>query len=237
MKALLCHAFGEPETLTMGTLESRAPLAGEVRIRVEACGVNYTDVVMVQGQYQTKPPFPFSPGLEVAGEVLEVGEGVTSVTPGQPVMALLNYGGMAEEVCTPAGLVIPRPAGMSAIDGAAFMVSYGTSHVALAHRAQMLEGETLLVLGAGGGTGLTAVEIGKHMGATVIACASTPEKLAQRGVTVWAARFQPSSWAFCMREATSASKSSSTIMLPQAIRTWASSGRSNTWPSPLSLSP
>lgn len=178
MKALLCHAFGEPETLTMGTLESRAPLAGEVRIRVEACGVNYTDVVMVQGQYQTKPPFPFSPGLEVAGEVLEVGEGVTSVTPGQPVMALLNYGGMAEEVCTPAGLVIPRPAGMSAIDGAAFMVSYGTSHVALAHRAQMLEGETLLVLGAGGGTGLTAVEIGKHMGATVIACASTPEKLA-----------------------------------------------------------
>lgn len=177
MKALLCKTWGLPETLVLEEVESKPPTGGEVRLRVRACGVNFADVLMVQGLYQVKPPFPFSAGLEVAGEVLDVGAGVTHLQPGQRVMSITNWGGMAEEINVPAMTVIPIPDSMSYEQAAAFPVAYGTSHIALDHRAHLQAGETLLVLGAAGGVGLTAVEIGKRMGATVIACASTPEKL------------------------------------------------------------
>ncbi len=133
---------------------------------------------MVQGLYQVKPPFPFSPGFEVAGDVIEVGEGVTNHQVGDRVMGVVNYGGFAEEVVAPAMMTLPMPANMSYEDGAGFPLAYGTSHVALAHRAKLQADETLLVLGAAGGVGLTAVELGTLMGAKVIAAASTEEKLA-----------------------------------------------------------
>jgi NADPH2:quinone reductase len=151
--------------------------AGKVRVRVRACGVNFGDTLMVAGKYQVKPPLPFSPGFEIAGEVLEVGEGVAHVQAGDKVIGLGDYGGYAEEVVVPSGMVMPRPPNMDDLHAAAFPVAYGTSHVALEHRARLQAGETLLVFGAAGGVGLTAVEIGKRMGATVIACASSPEKL------------------------------------------------------------
>jgi NADPH:quinone reductase len=178
MKAVLCKTYGLPETLVVEDVPSPAVKTGEVKIAVCACGVNFPDVLMVQGLYQVKPPFPFSPGLEVAGDVLEVGAGVTHVKAGDRVLGIVNYGGFAEEVCAPAAMVVPIPPDMPYEHGAAFALVYGTSHVALEHRAKLQAGETLLVLGAAGGVGLTAVEIGKLMGATVIAAASTLEKLA-----------------------------------------------------------
>lgn len=178
MKAILCEAFGEPDSLIYTEIDSPSVRAGEVKIAVKACGVNFPDVLIVQGLYQVKPPFPFSPGLEVAGDVIEVGEGVSQFKIGDRVMAGLNYGGFAEEVCAPAGMVFPMPDNMSYEHGAAFTLVYGTSHVALDYRAKIQLGETLLVLGAAGGVGLTAVELGKQMGATVIAAASSEEKLA-----------------------------------------------------------
>ncbi len=178
MKAVLCKQWGDPDKLVVEEVESKLPGKGEVRIRVRACGVNFTDVVMIQGQYQVKPPFPFSPGLELAGEVLDLGEGVTGFQAGDRVMAITTYGGFAEEVIVPAAAVIPLPPSLDFVSAAAFPVSYGTSHIALDHRGHLQPGETLLVLGAAGGTGLTAVEIGKLMGATVIAAASSDEKLA-----------------------------------------------------------
>ncbi|MEP6985407.1 MAG: alcohol dehydrogenase catalytic domain-containing protein, partial [Chloroflexota bacterium] len=153
MKALLCKQFGEPDTLVIEEVASTPPLGGEVRIRVRACGVNFADGLMVKGLYQVKPPFPFSPGTEVAGDVLAVGEGVTHVQPGQRVMSLFNWGGMAEEVNAPAMLTLPIPDTMPYINAAALSVAYGTAHIALAHRGQLQAGETLLVLGAAGGTG------------------------------------------------------------------------------------
>ena len=178
MKAVLCKAYGMPDTLVVEEVESPTVKGGEVKIAVHACGVNFPDVLMIQGLYQMKPPFPFSPGLEVAGEVIEVGAGVDNVQVGQRVMSILQYGGFAEEVVVPAVMVMPLPANMSYEHGAGFPLVYGTSHVGLIHRGKLQAGETLLVLGAAGGVGLTAVEIGKLTGATVIAAASTPEKLA-----------------------------------------------------------
>jgi NADPH:quinone reductase len=177
MRAVLCKQWGEPDTLMLEEVPSPELSAGKVRVRVRACGVNFGDTLMVAGKYQVKPPLPFSPGFEIAGEVLEVGDGVSHLQAGDKVMALGDYGGYAEEVVVPAAMVMPRPPTMSDIHAAAFPVAYGTSHVALEHRARLQAGETLLVFGAAGGVGLTAVEIGKRMGATVIACASSPEKL------------------------------------------------------------
>jgi NADPH:quinone reductase len=177
MKALLCKQFGDPDSLVLEDVPAKAPTSGEVQLRVRACGVNFGDTLMIQGLYQVKPPFPFSPGFEMAGEVLAVGEGVNHLKPGQRVMAIGGWGGMAEVVNVPVASVIPIPDAVDFTTAAAFPVAYGTSHVALEHRAHLQAGETLLVLGAAGGVGLTAVEIGKHMGATIIACASTPEKL------------------------------------------------------------
>jgi len=178
MKAIVCEAFGEPDSLKYRDIDSPTVRKGEVKIAVKACGVNFPDVLLVQGLYQVKPPFPFSPGLEVAGEIIEIGEGVTGFTVGQRVVAGMNYGGFAEEACAMAGMVFPMPDNMSYEDGAASTLVYGTSQLALDYRGKLQAGETLLVLGAAGGVGLTAVELGKQMGATVIAAASSEEKLA-----------------------------------------------------------
>ncbi len=178
MKAILCKAWGDPSTLVLEEVEAKAPGEGEVRIRIRACGVNFADTLMIAGQYQSRPPFPFSPGVEIAGEVIEVGAGVTQFKLDDRVMGITDYGGYAEEATIRAALLLPMPPNMDFVTAAAFPIAYGTSHLALDHRAHLQAGETLLVLGAAGGVGLTAVEIGKLMGATVIAAASTPEKLA-----------------------------------------------------------
>jgi NADPH2:quinone reductase len=177
MRAIVCNAWGEPESLTMEDVEPPALGPGGVRIAVKGCGVNFADILLVAGTYQTKPDFPFSPGLEVAGEVLECAPGVDGLKSGQRVIATVDHGGFAEQVVASAERIIPIPDAMDFTSAAAFPVAYGTSHLGLAHKAQLKAGETLLVLGAAGGVGLTAVEIGKKMGATVIACAGGPEKL------------------------------------------------------------
>ncbi|MBX3060587.1 MAG: NADPH:quinone oxidoreductase family protein [Anaerolineae bacterium] len=178
MKAMICHEWGGPEMLMMGERPSPPLNSGQVRIGIHACGVNFADTLIIQGLYQEKPAFPFSPGMEVAGEILEVGEGVSHLQVGNRVAAITGYGGYAEEVIVDARTVLPIPPLMDYVTAAGFAITYGTSHIALAHRARLQPGEVLLVHGAAGGVGLTAVEIGKLLGATVIATASTPEKLA-----------------------------------------------------------
>ncbi len=177
MRAVLCEDWGEPETLKLGEAPSPVAGPGEVTLRVRAAGVNFADIVLVRGQYQEKPSLPFSPGLEGAGDVLSVGEGVVGIAPGDRVMAVTGVGAFAEEAVAPANCVFPIPEGMDFTTAAAFPVAYGTSHLALTERGALKAGETLLVLGAGGGVGLTAVECGKAVGATVIAAASSDEKL------------------------------------------------------------
>ena len=178
MKAVLCKEFGPIDQLV---LEDVAPLhagPGQVVISVKACGINFPDSLIVQGKYQTKPPLPFSPGLEVAGVIQEVGPGVANLDIGQRVIAFPGVGGLAEELLVESWLVFPIPDAMSYPEGAGFLITYGTSYHALVARGQLKAGETLLVLGAAGGVGLTAVEIGKVVGARVIAAASSAEKLA-----------------------------------------------------------
>ena len=178
MKAVICRAFGPPETLAVETLDPPALGQGEVRIAVAAVGVNFPDLLLIEGKYQVRPPFPFSPGLECAGTVTEAGPSADGPVPGTRVLAYRPYGCMAEEVVAPASTVIPIPDAMPFDMAAAFPVVYGTSYHALVGRAALTEGETLLVLGASGGVGLSAVEIGKRLGATVIAAASSDQKLA-----------------------------------------------------------
>ena len=177
MRAVVCRTLGTPDLLSLETLDSPRPGPGQVRIAIHACGVNFADTLLIQGKYQLKPTLPFSPGMEAGGEVLECGAGVTDLKPGERVMAVLSYGGYAEEVIALAVAVVPLPSNMDFITAAGFPVAYGTSHLALTHRARLQPGENLLVHGASGGVGLTAVEIGKVLGATVIATASSPEKL------------------------------------------------------------
>ena len=176
MKAVVCKAWGGPEALTVEEMAAPEPGADEVKIRVRAAGVNFADTLMIAGQYQVKPSLPFSPGLEVVGEVVASGERA-GFDAGQRVMAQLRWGGYAEEALAPAALVVPLPPGMDDETAAGFPIAYGTSYLALTHRARLEAGETLLVLGAAGGVGLTAVEIGKALGATVIAAAGSAEKL------------------------------------------------------------
>ena len=179
MRAVLCRTLGDPSQLRVE--ETPAPIlgAGQVRVGVKAAGVNFPDVLMVEGKYQIKPALPFIPGLEVAGEVMECADGVTHVKPGDRVLAFARSGGgFATEVCLPAGIVTPIPATMDFVTAAAFPVAYGTVHFALDYRGRLKKGETLLVLGAAGGVGLAAIEVGKFMGARVIAAAGGPEKTA-----------------------------------------------------------
>ena len=178
MRAMLCHAWGGVESLQLGDASTPVPADGEVVIAVKAVGINYADAIMVAGKYQTKPPLPFSPGLEAAGIVAACGDRVTRFKPGDRVMAILAHGGLAELAVAPEAETFAIPDGMSFEEAGAFPVAYISSHVALRWQARLEPGETLLVLGAAGGVGLTAVEIGKAMGARVIAAASTAEKLA-----------------------------------------------------------
>ncbi|HEV3060889.1 MAG TPA: NADPH:quinone oxidoreductase family protein [Vicinamibacterales bacterium] len=178
MRAVLCKAFGPPESLVVEDVPALVPGAGEAVIAVEAASVNFPDVLIIQNKYQVKPPLPFSPGSEAAGIVKAVGEGVTRVAPGDRVMAVTTYGAFAEEVKTDARRLLPLPDTMDFATAAAFGLTYGTSHHALCDRGALRASETLLVLGAAGGVGLAAIEIGKAVGARVIACASTDDKLA-----------------------------------------------------------
>ena len=177
MKAVLCKAFGPAETLVLEDIASPEPKKNEVLLQVHAAGVNFPDTLIIEGKYQFKPPFPFSPGGEAAGVVGAVGEKVTHVKPGDRVMALTGWGSFAEEVAVPGYSVMPIPDGMDFASAAAFGMTYGTSMHALKQRANLQPCETLLVLGASGGVGLAAVEIGKAMGAKVIAAASSEAKL------------------------------------------------------------
>ncbi|WP_414472402.1 NADPH:quinone oxidoreductase family protein [Microvirga sp. M2] len=178
MRAVLCREFGPRADLRMEDVAAPVARKGEVLIAVEACGVNFFDGLVVEGKYQTRPDRPFSPGSEVAGVVTAVGEGVTRITPGLRVLGFAGFGGYAEEAVVPASHVFPIPDAMSFVEAAGFLITYGTSHHALKDRARIAPGETLLVLGAAGGVGLTAVELGKCMGARVIAAASSDDKLA-----------------------------------------------------------
>lgn len=178
MRAIVCNALGEPETLSLETLPSPALGATQVRMLVHAAGVNFADGLMVAGSYQEKPPLPFTPGFEVAGTIAEIGAAVTGFAVGDRVLGLTGVGGYADEAVVDVAAVYKMPDMMSFEAAAGFPIAYGTSHGALEWRADLKKGETLLVLGAAGGVGLTAVEIGHAMGATVIAAASSQDKLA-----------------------------------------------------------
>ncbi len=177
MKAIRCKAYGPPSSLVLEELESLKPGAKEVVVGVKACGINFPDTLIIQGLYQFKPELPFTPGSDIAGVVKEVGEEVTHLKKGDEVFGFVTYGALAEEAIVPSNSCFPKPKKMDYPVAASFMMAYGTSYHALKDRAKLKEGETLLVLGASGGVGLAAVELGKLMGAKVIAAASTDEKL------------------------------------------------------------
>jgi NADPH2:quinone reductase len=178
MKAILCHAYGPPGNLVLGEAASPATTPGGVKIAVKRAGLNFPDVLIVQGKYQAKPAFPFSPGAEVSGLVLETGERTTRFAPGDRVMATCGTGGFAEEVVVAEDAVFKIPGQMSFDAAAALPLTYGTTYHALVDRAGLRPGETLLVTGAGGGVGLAAVQLGVALGAKVIAAAGSAEKLA-----------------------------------------------------------
>jgi len=178
MRAVVCREWGTPEDLVVDDLPEPEMIDGGVRIAVKAAGVNFADTLMITGEYQTRPPFPFSPGLEVGGDVLEVAPGVTHVKAGDKVMGMTSWGGYAEQVVAPGEGVYKVPDAMDHVSAAAFPVVYGTSHIGLIEKLNLQAGEVLLVHGAAGGVGLTAVEIGKKLGATVIATAGGRDKLA-----------------------------------------------------------
>ncbi|WP_297778683.1 NADPH:quinone oxidoreductase family protein [uncultured Roseovarius sp.] len=176
MRAYQIPARGADPALT--TLPRPLPKSGELALRIAACGLNFADLLMIKGAYQDTPEPPFTLGMEVAGTVEALGPDTRGPAPGTRVAVFAGQGGLAEYGCFPAARAVPLPDSMTFADAAAFQVAYGTSHVALDHKAHLQPGETLLVLGAAGGVGLTAVEIGKQMGARVIACARGADKLA-----------------------------------------------------------
>lgn len=177
MKALLCTHYGTPEELELADLPDPVPAAGEAVVRVKAAALNFFDTLIIQGKYQTKPAFPFSPSAEFAGVIESVGPGVTDFKPGDRVLGFTGYGAARELIAVPAQALTPIPNELDFDRAAGLCVTYGTTLYALKNRANLQPGETLAVLGASGGTGLAAIEIGKLMGARVIACASSPEKL------------------------------------------------------------
>jgi NADPH2:quinone reductase len=176
MRAWQIAALDHPATLL--DLPEPTPGPGQARLAIHACGLNFADLLMAKGQYQEKPSLPFIPGLELAGTVLDLGPGTAGPAPGTRVAVYAGQGGLAEQGCFSVGSLLPIPDSMSFAEAAGFQIAYGTSHLALAHKARLQPGETLLVLGAAGGVGLTAVEVGKKMGARVIACARGADKLA-----------------------------------------------------------
>jgi NADPH:quinone reductase len=178
VKAILCQRFGPPDELVLADIPDPVAAAGEVVVKVEAVGLNFFDTLIIAGKYQTKPPFPFSPGGELAGVVESVGAGVTEFAPGDRVMGYTNFNAARERTAVAASQIVRLPADLDFDRAAALTITYGTAYYALAHRARMRPQETLAVLGASGGVGLAAVELGREMGARVIACASTDDKLA-----------------------------------------------------------
>jgi NADPH2:quinone reductase len=178
MKALVVAAYGPPESLALVDLPSPEPGPGQVAIDVSACGVNFPDALIIEGKYQVKPPFPFAPGCEVAGVVRRIGPAVTGLAPGDRVAAVIGYGGFAEEIVADATATFRLPAEVDDVVGSAVLLAHGTAVHALRDRGALRQGETLLVLGAAGGVGLAAVEIGKALGARVIAAAGGGAKLA-----------------------------------------------------------
>ena len=177
MKAIVCEQYGPPSDLKLKDLPALKAGEKDVVIRVKACSLNFPDTLIIQGKYQYKPALPFTPGSDIAGTVSEVGSAVKHLKVGDEVFGFVPNGGFAEEVIAPAKNVFPKPPKMNYATAASFLMAYGTSYHALKNRAQLKAGETLVVLGASGGVGLAAVELGKQMGARVIACASTQEKL------------------------------------------------------------
>jgi NADPH2:quinone reductase len=177
MKAVLCHAYGPPETLAIEDIASPVPRAGQAVVSVHAAALNFPDTLIIENRYQYRPPLPFSPGAEVAGTVKAIGPGVAGFAAGDRVIAVCGFGGFAEEVATDAANLVRIPDAIPMDAAAALAFTYGTTQYALKDRGDLRAGETLLVLGAAGGTGLSAVEIGKLMGARVIAAASSAEKL------------------------------------------------------------
>lgn len=178
MRAVLCEAYGSIDDLVMQEVPSPPLQPDHLKVRVVAAGVNFPDVLIAEGKYQAKPDLPFSPGSEASGTVVEVGAGVEGFAPGDTVIVTTLWGCFAEEVVAPASRVMHRPDTMDEITAAGFAITYGTSYHALVQRAAIQPGETLLVLGASGGVGLAAVQLGKVFGARVIAAASSEEKLA-----------------------------------------------------------
>ena len=177
MRAVLCKELGLPEKLAVEDVPSPKPGKGQVLLAVKACGVNFPDTLIIQGKYQFKPELPFSPGGEVAGVVKSAGEGVVSPKPGDRVIAFTTWGGFAEELVADAERTVLMPAEMDFVPASAFVLTYGTSYHALKDRARLQRGETLLILGASGGVGIAAVQLGKAMGAKVVAAASSQQKL------------------------------------------------------------
>ena len=177
MKAIVSKSVGGPDSLVLEELPEPEPRPDEVRVRVHACGVNYPDTLIIEDKYQFKPDRPFSPGGEVAGEIDAIGSDVDGLAVGDKVIALVGWGGMAEKVVTKATKCLPMPTDMPFDEAAAFIFTYGTSYYALKQRGSLKQEQTLLVLGAAGGVGLAAVEIGVAMGATVVAAASTQAKV------------------------------------------------------------
>jgi NADPH:quinone reductase len=177
VKAVMCKQFGPPASLVVEEVTEPVAGPGQVVVDVHGCGVNFPDVLMIEDKYQFKPALPFSPGGEVAGMVREVGAGVGGLAVGDRVLASTGWGGFAERVAVTASSVLPVPDGMDLVTASVVLTAYGTSHHALADRGQLRPGETLLVLGAAGGVGLAAVELGRAMGAEVIAAASSEAKL------------------------------------------------------------
>jgi NADPH2:quinone reductase len=175
MQSFQIAQTGGPATLRDIAVPEPGP--GQIRIKVAACGLNFADLLMIKGTYQDTPALPFTLGMEISGVVDSLGAGVSSPAPGTRVAAFIGHGGLAEFACVPVGRCMPLPRSMCLEQAAAFQIAYGTSHLALGHRARLSRGETLLVLGAAGGVGLTAVEIGHRMGARVIASARGPDRL------------------------------------------------------------
>ncbi len=178
MKAVLCKAYGAPEDLVLEDVAEPVPGEVEVLVDVKATALNFPDVLMIAGKYQSQPPFPFSPGGEIAGTVLETGSGVREFAPGDKVFGGVGHGGFAERVAVSARSLQPLPESMSFVEASGISTTYGTSYYALQQRAALQPGETLLVTGAAGGVGIAAVQLGKAMGARVIAAASSEQKLA-----------------------------------------------------------
>jgi NADPH2:quinone reductase len=175
---VVCHEFGPPDKLRLETFVSQPLAEGQLRVQLRAAGINFPDILMVAGTYQLKPELPFTPGVEAAGVVTEIGNGVTGHAIGDRVIVRMRYGAYAEEVVVTPAQLAPLPATFEEAEGATFLAAHGTAYHALVDRGQLRKGEVLLVHGAGGGVGLAAVEIGKLLGATVIAAASSEEKLA-----------------------------------------------------------